>query len=63
MTMDAAEAARLVAAVEPRRVVPIHHHTFSHYTEPATALVDRLAEGSPREALRLVEEGETVVVD
>jgi L-ascorbate metabolism protein UlaG (beta-lactamase superfamily) len=63
MTMDAAEAARLVEAVEPRWVVPVHHHTFSHYTEPVQALADRLAGGRFRDALRVVEEGGVVKIE
>jgi L-ascorbate metabolism protein UlaG (beta-lactamase superfamily) len=37
-TMDADELDALVAAVDPRRVIPIHHTTFSHYREPIAAV-------------------------
>jgi L-ascorbate metabolism protein UlaG (beta-lactamase superfamily) len=63
MTMDAEEAAHLIERIAPRRVVPVHHHTFSHYTEPVTALVDRLHDTRFSDSLRVVEEGERVVLD
>lgn len=63
MTMDAAQAARLIEAVRPTVAVPVHHHTFSHYTESVEALVARLAGGPGHDCLRLVAEGETVVLD
>jgi N-acyl-phosphatidylethanolamine-hydrolysing phospholipase D len=63
MTMDAAEAARLVEAVDPRWIVPVHHHTFSHYTEPVDALVTRLAGGPYRDRLRVIAEGDWVALD
>jgi L-ascorbate metabolism protein UlaG (beta-lactamase superfamily) len=46
----------------PQRVVPVHHHTFSHYTEPVTALVERPAGTRFSETLRVAEEGEVVVL-
>ena len=61
-TLDAAEAARLIALVAPRAVVPIHHHTFSHYTEPIEALRDRLAGGPHADRLHLLHEGEAAVL-
>jgi len=63
MTMDAEEAARLIERVAPNRVVPVHHHTFSHYTEPVSALVDRLHHTRFAEALRVAEEGEVVALE
>lgn len=37
-TMDADELDALVAAIDPARVIPIHHTTFSHYREPIAAV-------------------------
>ena len=62
-TLDADEAARLIAAVEPLRVLPVHHHTFSHYGEPVEALVERLAGGRFAGALRVAQEGELVRIE
>lgn len=62
MTLDGREAARLTALVEPRVVVPIHHHTFSHYVEPVDAFRDALAAAGQAGRLRLLAEGESVDV-
>jgi hypothetical protein len=43
--------------------VPVHHHTFWHYTQPVTALVERLAGTRFAASLRVAEEGEVVVLD
>ena len=63
MSMDAAQAAQLIEAVRPRLVMPVHHHTFSHYTEPVEALVARLAGSPHHDVLRFVEEGDVVRLD
>jgi N-acyl-phosphatidylethanolamine-hydrolysing phospholipase D len=63
MSMDAEEAARLVEAVGPRLVVPVHHHTFSHYVEPVEVLVARMANRPLHDVLRFVEEGDVVRLD
>lgn len=60
MTMDAAEARRLMDLFAPARIIPIHHHTFSHYVEPVDALV-RLVAATPLAArLHVLREGEQV---
>jgi L-ascorbate metabolism protein UlaG (beta-lactamase superfamily) len=38
MTLDAREALDVLALFAPARMIPIHHHTFSHYVEPVDAL-------------------------
>ncbi len=58
MTLDAGEAARVVDLFEPAAIVPIHHHTFSHYVEPIAVLQARLR-GTPHEhRLHVLQEGE-----
>jgi len=37
-TMDADELDALVAAINARRIIPIHHTTFGHYREPISAV-------------------------
>jgi L-ascorbate metabolism protein UlaG (beta-lactamase superfamily) len=58
-TMDAEEAVQLIAAVRPRRVIPIHHTTFGHYREPVSALVQRVAQAGTPVDLHVVAEGDT----
>jgi L-ascorbate metabolism protein UlaG (beta-lactamase superfamily) len=60
MTLDAAEAARVADLFEADTIIPIHHHTFSHYVEPIEVLQARLR-GTPHEqALHVLREGETL---
>jgi len=59
-TMDADEAVALVARVQPRRVVPIHHATFGHYREPISALEQRAETAGWRGRLTVVPEGGAV---
>ncbi|PRY03129.1 L-ascorbate metabolism protein UlaG (beta-lactamase superfamily) [Pontibacter ummariensis] len=57
MTLDSEEAAKVVDTVQPVTVIPVHHHTFSHYTEPISFLEERL-QHSPTD-LRVLQEGES----
>ena len=62
-TMDVDEALRLIEAVAPTRVVPIHPHGVARDAAPVTALAERLAGGPFAHTLRIVEEGEQVNLD
>lgn len=42
-SMDGAQAARLIEALEPRAAVPVHYEGWSHFAEPEPALRARLA--------------------
>lgn len=59
MTLDAAEAARLIDLFKPTVVIPIHHHTFDHYVEPISALQDALSSHPRTARLMVLAEGET----
>jgi L-ascorbate metabolism protein UlaG (beta-lactamase superfamily) len=59
-TMNAEELLGLVARVQPRAVVPIHHTTFAHYREPIEALEQRAAESGLSHLFRFLREGESV---
>jgi N-acyl-phosphatidylethanolamine-hydrolysing phospholipase D len=60
MTLDAAEAARVADLFSADAIIPIHHHTFSHYVEPIEVFQSRLR-GTPHErALHVLREGETL---
>lgn len=56
-TMNAEELMSLVALVQPRLVVPIHHTTFGHYREPIAALVQRAREAGLAQRFVFLEEG------
>ncbi|WP_439879651.1 MBL fold metallo-hydrolase [Pontibacter sp. MBLB2868] len=57
MTLDSGEATKVVEIIKPFTVIPVHHHTFSHYTEPISPLVEKMV-NSPSE-LRVLTEGQT----
>ncbi|AKU93689.1 hypothetical protein AKJ09_00353 [Labilithrix luteola] len=61
-TMDASETVELVAALRPRRVVPIHHTTFAHYREPVDALLEQAAEKGMDKAIRLPHVGTAIAI-
>jgi L-ascorbate metabolism protein UlaG (beta-lactamase superfamily) len=60
MTLDAAEARQLLDLFAPAQMVPIHHHTFSHYVEPVDALEALLVDPIQAARLRTLREGEAV---
>ena len=62
-TMDVDDALRLIEAVAPTRVVPIHPHGVARDAGPVTALAERLAGGRFAQTLRIVEQGEQVNLD
>jgi L-ascorbate metabolism protein UlaG (beta-lactamase superfamily) len=59
-TMDSEEAITLTRWVNPLRVIPIHHTTFSHYREPIEALEQRAAEADLAAKYVFPVEGRTV---
>jgi len=56
---DAKEAMQIVYRMQPNAVVAIHHHTFSHYTEPIDALVEKAGITIYEKRLRVLREGES----
>jgi L-ascorbate metabolism protein UlaG (beta-lactamase superfamily) len=59
MTLDSKEAARVIELFQPKWVIPIHHHTFSHYVEPVSVLEELLAGTVYEERLKVLKEGES----
>jgi N-acyl-phosphatidylethanolamine-hydrolysing phospholipase D len=60
MTLDAQEAKRLSELFAPALLIPLHHHTFSHYVEPVDALVNLMNRSGAQTRLRVLREGESV---
>ncbi|MDX5421237.1 MAG: MBL fold metallo-hydrolase [Hymenobacteraceae bacterium] len=60
MTLDSEEAVKVMEAVQPGLVIPVHHHTFSHYTEPISLLQKKLANRPG--VLRVLQEGQTTAL-
>ena len=59
MTLNNDEAMRLVELIEPQAIVPIHHHTFSHYVEPVSLFQEKTKGGKYQNRLFILHEGET----
>ena len=59
LTLDAAEAVRLIDLFQPATVIPIHHHTFAHYVEPIAVLATALRDTPYADRLVVLREGET----
>jgi len=59
-TMDSEEAITLTRWVNPLRVIPIHHTTFSHYREPIEALEQRATEAGLTPRYVFPVEGRTI---
>jgi N-acyl-phosphatidylethanolamine-hydrolysing phospholipase D len=59
MSLDAAEAARVVRVTRPRTVIPVHHSTFSHYVEPISELAKALATSRYTGQLVILDEGQS----
>jgi len=63
MTLTAGEAARVADLFGAEAIIPIHHHTFSHYVEPIEAFQARLR-GTPHEhKLHVLREGEALQLE
>jgi N-acyl-phosphatidylethanolamine-hydrolysing phospholipase D len=62
MTLNSAEAARMIELFRPKSVIPIHHHTFSHYVEPVEILQDMLHGTQSELSLHILKEGDSYVV-
>ncbi len=60
MTLGSEEASKVVEIIQPTVVIPIHHHTFSHYTEPISLLAEKLSNNPAQ--LQVLSEGQTTTL-
>lgn len=58
MTLDSEEAIKLVVLMEPQAIIPIHHHTFSHYIEPISLFQEKINKSEYKNRLFIFNEGE-----
>jgi L-ascorbate metabolism protein UlaG (beta-lactamase superfamily) len=56
---DAKEAMQIVYRMQPNAIAAVHHSTFSHYTEPIEAFVERIGLTIYENRLRRLREGES----
>jgi len=45
--------------MQPNAIVPVHHHTYSHYREPVEAFIDHIGRTIYDRRLRVLTEGES----
>jgi L-ascorbate metabolism protein UlaG (beta-lactamase superfamily) len=58
-SVDGKEAMQFVYRMQPNAVVAVHHHTFSHYTEPIGPFVEWIGKTIYEKRLRILSEGES----
>jgi len=59
VSSDAKDAMQFVYRMRPRRIVPVHHSTFSLYTEPIETFKEKIDLTIYEKKLTILEEGET----
>jgi N-acyl-phosphatidylethanolamine-hydrolysing phospholipase D len=58
MTLNSDEAIKLADLMEPQAIIPIHHHTFSHYVEPISLFQEKINNREYKNRLFILNEGE-----
>ncbi|MDH3196755.1 MAG: MBL fold metallo-hydrolase [Candidatus Krumholzibacteria bacterium] len=58
-SLDGADAMQFVYRMQPNAIAAVHHHTFSHYTEPLDAFLEPLGRTIYDRRLRILREGES----
>jgi N-acyl-phosphatidylethanolamine-hydrolysing phospholipase D len=56
---DAMQAMQIIYRMQPNAIAAVHHHTFSHYTEPLDPLVEKAGLTIYEKRLRVLREGES----
>lgn len=52
--LDASQALKIITALDPKKIIPVHHTTFSHYAEPISALHSELSKTKYKKRLQHV---------
>ena len=52
--LDALQALKIITALDPKKIIPVHHTTFSHYAEPISVLQSELSKTKYKNRLQLV---------
>jgi N-acyl-phosphatidylethanolamine-hydrolysing phospholipase D len=59
LTLDANEATKIACLFKPDFIIPIHHHTFTHYVEPISIFQSYMRETNYADHLHILKEGES----
>jgi N-acyl-phosphatidylethanolamine-hydrolysing phospholipase D len=63
MTLNSNEAVKLVELMAPHAIIPIHHHTFSHYVETVDLFQKELENIKHTRRLFILHQGESLCFD
>lgn len=55
--LSAAACLKIIEALDPKRIIPVHHTTFSHYTEPISVLEDLISKTKYKKRLSVIDLG------
>lgn len=58
--LDASQALKIITALDPEKIIPVHHTSFSHYTESITVLEAVLSKTKYKNSLQIVPLGKIV---
>ena len=58
--LNAEQCMKIVKALNPQQIIPVHHSTFSHYTEPITVFEEQIAKTIYRDRLKVIDLGTIV---
>ncbi|WP_202079855.1 MBL fold metallo-hydrolase [Caldalkalibacillus salinus] len=62
LTLNASDTVKMMQWFNPHFLIPIHHHTFSHYVESVEVLFDLLSDLKQRERVVILEEGKSMIL-
>lgn len=60
--LDAKQALKIITALDPKKVIPVHHTTFAHYSEPIEVLKTEISKTKYKKRLQVLPLGEIVKI-
>ncbi|MHC0443122.1 MBL fold metallo-hydrolase [Flavobacterium sp. 3-210] len=60
--LDASQAIKIIAALDPKKIIPVHHTTFAHYSEPIDVLETEILKTKYKNGLKVLTLGEIVKI-
>lgn len=55
--LDAVQAIQIITALDPKKIIPVHHTTFAHYSEPITVLESEISKTKYKNKLQVLSLG------
>lgn len=60
--LDALQVLKIITALDPKKIIPVHHTTFAHYSEPIEVLETEIAKTKYKNRLQVLPLGEIVKI-